>query len=312
MTASMVGLGALLAASAALFAGAALGRRRLPDLPRYQAVARTSQRRRRRAGAAGQAAAHVLACLRGDRAQPQGNHFLRRLRAAVPGGLQPFWPQVLVLEATFVTLADRQFHAVFAAGVRGTAEAASAARAARREPHRRLDPGRRWMFAAVWRAIRPLISRPRRAAAAPRTAACRSPPRRSGSPPPQARQSGQPVAMPACELAQPGAFRAHHQHPGPVRSISCACCGPSASAPTIHNPAPLSSRACAPGSSPCHRRGLGGARRHLARGCVQRRRPIARHDHASTPQASAVRRQAPRLCGSCTPSSASSSGWAAW
>ena len=98
---------------------------------------------------------------------------------------------------------------------------------------------------------------------------------------------------------------------GPVRSTSRGRCVPSASAPTIQSPASLSRPrvrarlvtvttgvvSAAPAAT-LRAVALSGAAR--SRGTIR----------ASTPQASAVRRQAPRLWGSCTPSSASSSGFA--
>ena len=96
---------------------------------------------------------------------------------------------------------------------------------------------------------------------------------------------------------------------GPRRSTSSACCLAPASAPTTHMPACCKSR------------------RHRARfvtvttGVVSAApaatlralavRPAARSlgtITARAPQASAVRKQAPKLCGSCTPSSASNKG----
>ena len=138
MTLSMLGVGALLATSAAVFTALKwVGAAYLVYLGIKLFRAGGTLDAKPRAGCDA-ALAHARPCLAGDGAEPEGHHLLRRLPAAVPRcRSRDFWTQMLIFEATFVTLAF--------ANAFGYALIASRARSVDRQSprHRPVQQGRR-------------------------------------------------------------------------------------------------------------------------------------------------------------------------
>ena len=144
MTLSMLGIGALLAASATVFTvlkwiGAAY-----LDLSRHKALPRRRGARRRAADRRRVGREDARPCLAGHRAQPEEPHLLRRLPAAVPRPQRRFprrrWS---IFETTFLVLAFANAFGYALVAARARSRGRQPAGDPHLQPDRRHAAGRR-------------------------------------------------------------------------------------------------------------------------------------------------------------------------